>query len=144
MLQYKIKDINDCDDINLDGEDCDLFEDAVYTAQTAIACVVLIFIYKILLLWLAKCNNHNRILWLLVVACAGADLVSGSLAFAACGNFQAVLDELPSLGSDPDLGVGWGLELFSGFISYFAVALSVIIVIKGIGDNAKAPEANAA
>lgn len=141
---YDIEDIDECDDVDLDGDDCDLFEDAVYTAQAAIACVVLIFIYKALLLWLSHCNNHNRILWLLTIVCAGSDLVFGSLAFAACGNFHAVLDEFPTVYGDYELGFGWGLELFSGFLAYFCALLSVLIIIKGIGENEKAPADNTA
>jgi len=139
-MQYEIDDIEECNDLGLKGDDCDLYEDAVYTAQAAIACAVLIFIYKALLLWLAHCNNHNRILWLLTVVCAGADVIFGSLAFAACGNFQSILEELPSISGDPDLGYGWGLELLSGFLAYISAGLAVLVLIKGIGENAKAAE----
>lgn len=136
----------DCDDLDLDGDDCDAFESALSTAQTALACVILIFVYKALLLWMAHCNNHNRILWLLLACCAGGDIVFGSIAFAACGNFQSILDELPSVSSDDaELGYGWGLELLSGFLAYICAALAVVVLVKGIGDNKAAdPPANVA
>jgi hypothetical protein len=99
---------------------------------------VLTLVYKALLLWMAKCNTHNRILWMGMIVAGAVDIIFGCLCFASCGNWQAVLEELPSYGDNPDLGFGWSLELFSGFLAWATAALAILVLIKGIGNNEEA------
>lgn len=134
-MQYEIERIDECADISLTGDDCDTFEDAVYMGQSACAMSVLLLAFMAVNLFLAYGNNHNRILWLLQVGGTVGNILFACLAFAACGYFEDVLKELPSTSSDPSLGYGWGLELFSGLTGLIAAGLCLLVVIKGIGEN---------
>lgn len=97
---------------------------------------VLLVVYKLLLAWLAHGNSHNRIVWFGVLAGTGADIIYACVAFASCGYFQRILEELPSINSDdPELGLGWGLELTSAFIAMICGVLGVLVLVKGIGEN---------
>ncbi len=140
-IQYDVRDA-DCDVLNLDGEDCDTFESGVGSAQGAVAAVILLLIFKSLLLWMSYCNTRNRILWILMIVAGGGDIVLGCLCFAACGDFNTVMEEFPdSTLGEYEVGWGWGLFLLSGFFAWITAALAVVVLIKGTGENSEKSEA---
>lgn len=134
-VQYQMEDIVACSDIGLKGHDCDSFEQAVYMGQSAVAMAILIVGFMVVNLWIAFGNKHNRILWFFQLSSAAANALFGCLAFAACGYFNDVLDALPSYGSNPSLGYGWGLELLTAFSAFISAALCILVLVKGIGEN---------
>ena len=78
-----------------------------------------------------------------MIVVGGVDIIFGCLAFAACGNFQSVMDQFPELYGEYEVGTGWGLELLSGFIAWICAGLAIIVIIKGVGENSAVTEKSA-
>lgn len=132
--QYEVESIG-CVDIQLRGTDCTTFESAVSNARIALACAVIYPVIKSIMVRYNYENKHNRILWFSHIVLFFGDVFFGCMAFSAVGSFQSVMGEMPAYGDGPDVGYGWGFELFSGLLSWICALLAFVVIYNRVGDD---------
>lgn len=135
---YKIDDL-DCDDLDLNGDDCDKYETSTEAANIALAVAVLLVVYKAAVTGCAfvYIPNRTKTLWILMIIHLLADIVLGLSALISAGQFDEVMNEVNVRKSNGDKvefdhGEGYGLFVAGGLLAWVCALLTGITLWRGL------------
>lgn len=133
----KSKDI-DCDVLALSDDDCKKFESSREAAQIAIALVVVLLVWKIIVNGFAfkSLQEKKRVLWILFLLATIGDIVVGFAAFISAGQFDAVEDwNVVDVNTGKSVhfsqGYGWQCFIGGGGIAWIVAVLGAFTLWRG-------------
>lgn len=133
---YKVKDV-DCDDFNLNNENCEYYETAREASQLTLALVVVLLLWKVIFSVVAwkSLDDRKRILWIIFLLAMFGDIAVGFAAFITAGQFDQVDDWNIVKGNGKEVefdhGYGWQCFIGGGFVSWVVAALGGFTLWKG-------------
>lgn len=128
----------DCDDLDLNGDDCDQYKTVRQAGNLALALAVLIFVFKttVTVLSFLYMGTRRKTLWILMVIHLIADVILGLCAFIAAGQFDEVKEEFKVYvygdRVDFDNGYGWQLFIGGGFVAWVCAILTAVTLYRGL------------
>ncbi|CAE7832388.1 unnamed protein product [Symbiodinium microadriaticum] len=145
---YKVESI-DCDDLDLNGDDCDSFETSTEAANIALALAVLLLVYKAAV---TGCSfiyipNRTKTLWIMMVIDMLGDVVLGMCALISAGQFDEAMDEfnVKKANGDKvnfDTGLGYGLFVGGGLLAWICAAVTAVTLWRGLKPKETEAEAD--
>jgi hypothetical protein len=134
---YKIKEV-DCNDFNLNDDNCNYYESARDASQLTLALVVLLLVWKVVVsvLTFKFLESRKRIIWVLFLLATIGDIIIGFTAFITVGQF-AEIDDWNIVNTNTgktihfDEGFGWNCFIGGGLVAWAAAILGGYTLWKG-------------
>lgn len=143
----KSKDV-DCNDFNLNDDNCNYYESSREAAQLALALVVILLVWKIIvnIISFTSLQQRKRILWILFLLATIGDIIVGFCAFISAGQFDAIDDwnvVNVSTGKQVsfDQGYGWQCFIGGGGVAWIVAILGGFTLWQGFGNSEESPVA---
>ncbi len=141
---YDMKDTT-CDTFGLNQDDCDYYEASIEAAQVALAIVVILTVWKIVVTVLSFkfLEEKTKLIWMGIFLAIIGDIIICFAAFISAGQFAAIEDwNVIYLNTnkpvDFDLGFGWQCFIGAGILSWFIACFGGFTLWRGLKPAAAA------